>query len=563
MRKMLTCIAALIIALLMLSGCQAAPSAPQDMYKADASDLVEKETEPADPVLREVYSKADALIAEILNSKTEIQKSDSFIPGETYTGTAYYISNKGSDANDGLSPDTAFASVSPLEQVSLGYGDAVFFERGSTWRALELPANLGRISGVTYSAYGEGEKPRIYGSEENGAGGEKWTLYHSDDSGKKIWLYYRDMTEIGAIALDGEIPVHRDIAYWDNGQYFVMDKEQKYWLMKTPYSVEDNLPDMYCFPELIYPETEDAIWNDEISVSRDWVNGTSQRPEVKLYFRCDEGNPGELYDSIEFLQPYSFAAYMEGGDTVLDNLCISYSCLTIGTGADGWVVQNCEIGWGGGAVCNYSSVIKDREDYLTAALALNYEKFGRRGGTLSLNNSRSTARSNYVHHAFQEGISLETFDDDIVASDVLICGNLIEKCNQAILLCNWETEADPARGFKNLLVENNIVLDTAVDSLYNAKWEYQHSGAGAITIQGGPNCHDGSVHVINNVFAISEGPLVVLAQPNEYMKVFSNNTYIQREGGTEIIIGWDSRYSLEDNAFELMGDEFASVVIVK
>lgn len=557
------CIAAPIMALLMLSGCQMASSAPQQAENVDVPAFAEEENKIEDPVLLEVYGKAEALRAEILSSKTEIQKSDSFIPGETYTGTAYYISNTGSDSNDGLSVETAFATLAPLEQRSLSYGDAVFFERGSTWRAMELPASLGRISGVTYSAYGVGEKPKIYGSEENGSGGEKWTLHHSDDSGKKIWLYYRDMTEVGAIALNGEIPVHRDIAYWDHGQYFVMDKEQKYWLTKTPYSVEDNLPDMYCFPALIYPETEDALWNDELSVFRDWEEGTSQRPVGKLYFRCDEGNPGELYNSIEFMQPYSFAAYMEGGDTVLDNLCISYSCLTIGTGDDGWVVQNCEIGWGGGAVCNYSSIVKDREDYLTAALALNYEKFGRRGGTLSLNNSGSTARNNYVHHAFQEGISLETFDEDIVASDVLISGNLVEKCNQALLLCNWEREEDPARGFKNLLVENNLVLDTAVDSLYNAKWEYQHSAAGALTIQGGPNCHDGSVFVRDNVFAMSEGPLIVLPQANEYMKVFSNNTYIQKDGGAEIIIGWDSRYSLKDNVATLMGDEAANVVLVK
>lgn len=43
-------------------------------------------------------------------------------------------------------------------------GDAVFFERGGLWRGY-----LDCAEGVTYSAYGQGEKPRIYGSPENGA----------------------------------------------------------------------------------------------------------------------------------------------------------------------------------------------------------------------------------------------------------------------------------------------------------------------------------------------------------------------------------------------------------
>lgn len=41
----------------------------------------------------------------ILNSTTEIKQSASFIPGETYTGTAYYVSNSGSDTNTGTSPE--------------------------------------------------------------------------------------------------------------------------------------------------------------------------------------------------------------------------------------------------------------------------------------------------------------------------------------------------------------------------------------------------------------------------------------------------------------------------
>lgn len=92
-------------------------------------------------LLDDVHTQAEQRKQEILSCDTEIVKSDTFIKGETYTGTAYYISNSGSDENDGLSPETAFATPAALKNVGLQSGDAVFFERGGIWRATELPTS--------------------------------------------------------------------------------------------------------------------------------------------------------------------------------------------------------------------------------------------------------------------------------------------------------------------------------------------------------------------------------------------------------------------------------------
>ena len=92
--------------------------------------------------LAQVRAQADERRRAILDSPTEIVRSDSFVKGETYTGTAYYVSNNGSDYNSGRSPESAFATVAPFEYISLYPGDAVFFERGSVWRGMELPWNL-------------------------------------------------------------------------------------------------------------------------------------------------------------------------------------------------------------------------------------------------------------------------------------------------------------------------------------------------------------------------------------------------------------------------------------
>ena len=93
----------------------------------------------------------------------------------------------------GTSPETAWATIDRLNGAELNDGDAVFFRRGDVWRAAQVESR----PGVTYSAYGEGEKPGLYGSAENGGGAEKWSLWYEGEDGRKIWVYYRPM-------LDGE-----------------------------------------------------------------------------------------------------------------------------------------------------------------------------------------------------------------------------------------------------------------------------------------------------------------------------------------------------------------------
>ena len=118
----------------------------------------------------------------ILNTETEIVHADTYIAGETYTGTAYYVSNDGDDNNDGLTPETAWQTISRLAQEAGGWeregvlkpGDAVFFRRGDIFRDQNF--HLG-TDGLTFSAYGEGEKPIFTTSSENGSGEKSGSLF--------------------------------------------------------------------------------------------------------------------------------------------------------------------------------------------------------------------------------------------------------------------------------------------------------------------------------------------------------------------------------------------------
>lgn len=176
----------------------------------------------------ELQADLQARIDEILNTETEIVYSDTYIPGKTYTGTAYYVSNDGDDNNDGLTPETAWKTLRKVAEASGAWdqvgimqaGDAVFLRRGDIFRIETVyDFSLG-TDGITVSAYGDGSKPIITHSSENGSGAEKWKLVYEDDSGKKIWKFYRDMLDVSMIVLnDGEVITSRIYEYYDGNGY--------------------------------------------------------------------------------------------------------------------------------------------------------------------------------------------------------------------------------------------------------------------------------------------------------------------------------------------------------
>lgn len=51
------------------------------------------------------------------------------------SGTTYYVANDGDDGNDGLTPDTAFATIGKVNALDLQPGDSVLFTCGDAWRA--------------------------------------------------------------------------------------------------------------------------------------------------------------------------------------------------------------------------------------------------------------------------------------------------------------------------------------------------------------------------------------------------------------------------------------------
>ena len=108
----------------------------------------------------------------------------------------YYVSADGDDANDGLSPETPIKTLSKLNTLGIRIGSYVLFRRGDTFRGQIITR-----SGVTYSAYGEGAKPNIYGWDKNSADPALWSKTDTPN----VWVYAETVEQdVGNIIFNGE-----------------------------------------------------------------------------------------------------------------------------------------------------------------------------------------------------------------------------------------------------------------------------------------------------------------------------------------------------------------------
>lgn len=216
------------------------------------------------------------------------------IPSFEYKGKTYYVSNsEGDDKNDGLTPETPIKTMEKLAELPLVEKDTVRFKCGDLWRGVNIDA----IAGVTYSSYGEGEKPTFYGSKQNYAQASEW-----QSSGYlNIWVSTDQLGNIGSLSFNN-----------------------------------DSEMAVYVHTE----ETNPGVLSTNGEFCYDWDND-------KVYLYCDKGNPGEVYESIEALTENRIM-YIYSGNTV-ENIKMKYANYGVQcwTGED-ITVRNLDISYCGG-----------------------------------------------------------------------------------------------------------------------------------------------------------------------------------------------------------------------
>ena len=125
-----------------------------------------------------------------------------------------------------------------LAKLPLLEKDTVRFKCGDLWRGVNIEA----IAGVTYSSYGEGEKPTFYGSKQNYAQASEW-----QSSGYlNIWVSTDPLGNIGSLSFnnDSEMAVIRE--YCD--KFRIETKSalfRKAIMEKVLKELDENLPTLF------------------------------------------------------------------------------------------------------------------------------------------------------------------------------------------------------------------------------------------------------------------------------------------------------------------------------
>lgn len=230
--------------------------------------------------------EAEALKLKILSAKDSERKANN----------TYYVSERGDDCNDGLSPERPIKSYDNIANLPLKEGDSVLLERGSLFRASEM---LWVKSGVYYGAYGEGEKPMVYGSLRDYADA---TIWERTAENQNIWS-----TPL----------VHNPAALitFNNDEFIGVWK--------------------YTKPEL---QKDGDFYHD------------AEKGIFYLYF--EGGNPGEYFENIEIssTEVSIRGSYIE--NVTIENIYFKYN--TVGAFLFGEIkgitIKSCVMGWGGGKI---------------------------------------------------------------------------------------------------------------------------------------------------------------------------------------------------------------------
>ena len=487
-----------------------------DAVKA-AVRLYNSETLEYDPFY--VSREPDILLIDAASKAKEriLNNQDSY----AVKGKRYYISNNGNDKNNGLSEEKAWATLDKVNKAKLKPGDGVYFERGGLWRG-----QLWAQNGVTYSSYGTGEKPKIYASPENGSDPEKWKLL---DGSSNIWVYQFELKDCGTISFNCDQLFGKKISpnYVDG--YISSDG--------TSFDVKNGLTE-----NLMFFSEANSVLHEGAPFRYTYIDTSDkgEYPDVvgKLYLRCDDGNPGEVFDSIEFCVRENII--IPAKNTKYNNLCLKYSgSHCIFEGDIGYDVSFCEIGCIGGSIQYY------RYDDGTAV------RFGN-GVECDGSYDHFSVMDCYIYQVYDAGVSNQdpseptevtgekAYKRDVIQKNITYARNVFEYCDFPIEIF-FALKDDTGFGrhrMENVSIKNNFFLYTGYgwsgrQDLHKAEYSSAYQG------HNDPNASENFV-IEKNVFYLSTGSLIRTNADKNWLPALNDNIYIQNENG--VLIFWPSGY---------------------
>lgn len=426
-------------------------------------------------------------------------------------GTSYYISADGCDENSGLSPAESWKSLAKVSSAELLPGDGVLFRRGDIFRGAIITRE-----GVTYAAYGTGEKPRLYGWDRDLADPEMWTLC---DREHNIWKMSGTILDPGTLVMNGgEAHCRKLIPSYINGKFVCRDDESRDFVI-----ADEMTRDL------------DIFWRfDSIMTTQPSKSENFPVPEMgpdsygELYLRCDRGNPGKVFGSIEALPRRAMFTVGANENVRIDNLCMKYiglHAVAAGGHVKGLHVTNCEIGWVGGTIQHYLGTDP------------NYPQGGR-GTVTRFGNGVEIyggcedylVENCWIYQVYDAGIThqITTEGKKFTMTGVKYLNNLVERCVYAIEYFLDMNNGDTESYMRDIEMRGNILR------LSGYGWGQQrHNTDTPALIKGWSYVNSASSYrITDNIFDRSAYRMLhLVAQKKSSLPDMRGNVYIQSAGG--------------------------------
>lgn len=332
------------------------------------------------------------------------------------SGQRYYLASDGSDDNDGLTPKTPWQTLAHASQAALEIGDVLLLRRGDVFRG-----QLRTRPGVTYGAYGEGEKPKLYAWDWNLADPALWEIW---DESHHIWHCTKKTLDAGTLVFnEGQYHSRKLIPSYLGGRFVCRNAPDTEFDMR--HEMTQDL-DIFCR----YDDELTTVPSrgENFPIPKFGPNSLGD-----LYLRCDKGNPGAVFDSIELLAKRHLIVVGGNANVHIDNLCLKYTgehAITAGgLCVKGLRVTHCEIGWIGGSIQHYLGTDP------------NYPQGGR--GTVTRYGNgveiyggcdHYEVSDCWIYQVYDAGIThqISTFGKEYHMNHVLYRDNLVEKCVYSI-----------------------------------------------------------------------------------------------------------------------------------
>ena len=449
----------IIVALLLLCGAGCSPQRGVEQESNSRS-------------LKLIDRRAERMMRRVQNSKDKLHPA----------GRIYYVAQSGDDANDGLSPERALRTIAKVNSLELNPSDGVLFRRGDMWRG-----KINTRKGVTYAAYGEGEKPRIYGSPYDAAVVGEWI----ETATPNVYMYSEELSD-------------------DVGTLVFNHGESNAIKILKVYHTDGTTTNVYT----------GELFAGGCDLRRDLDFFHDYRDEKRLYLCSMEGNPSERFESIELLTRGNI---INATDNVhIDNLCLMYGgSHGIGSGTTKSLrVTNCEIGWIGGSMLMPAPPKGGRD----ARYGNGVEIYGGCG--------EFVVDNCYIYQCYDAGITNQNQDNVSDSSrtmrNVMFTNNLVEHCEMSIEYYLGAQMKPTESIIENFLIEGNILR------LAGYGWGDQHPEPAWGAHLKSWWLHQNKAYnfiIRNNIFDRSDANLVnVVAGDAEWLPEMEGNIYVQYLG---------------------------------